>query len=349
MGIKKLIELINKKEAGSITLAEWYELNQLLKEYPQYEAINNSLQQFLEEPLAPEGISTQQAEDSFERLHARIANTKEIVPEKRNKKVRYLIRLAVAASIFVGVGWAVFALMNSRIMPDTTNDNTIAAVTKKGSKSIITLPDGTKVIINADTKLYYQKEFSKTTRDVFLQGEAFFDVVKDKKHPFVVHTKAFNVKVLGTAFNVRSYNGEQSAQATLIRGAIEVELKQKSGKTIFMKPNEKIVVKNIDRENPYEKGLPEIFVTTVEHFTNSAMQETAWTQNKLIFKQDRFEDIARELERWYGVQIKIKDVVLKDKTFSGMFENKSVNEVLEALQIVAKFNYTYKDNVIEIR
>ncbi|MGC4231778.1 MAG: DUF4974 domain-containing protein [Niabella sp.] len=350
MDTKKLVILFNKKKAGNISLQELHELNQLLQQYPEYNIINDSLEQFFDEPLSFEGVSQQKTEAAFDRLHSKISSHSPVgSPEKRAVKVRYIGRLAIAASFALIVVLGISIIMDRKPATVPSEDNTIAAVTTKGSKSSVVLPDGTKVWINGDTRLSYQKDFGVTTRDVFLSGEAYFDVAHDKAHPFIVHTDAFDIKVLGTAFNVKAYSGDANAQATLIRGAIEVALNQREGKNIFLKPSEKIVVKNINRTKTEAETLPEIAVSTIKPIADSSSVETIWVQNKLAFDQEPFENIARELERWYGVEVKIYNHHLKSKRFSGVFENKSVDEVLEAIQLAGRFQYSYKNNTIEIR
>src|SRR4029078_631833 len=100
--------------------------------------------------------------------------------------------------------------------------NTVS--TKRGSKSKVQLPDGTQVWLNADSRIAYNEKFQGNLREVTLEGEAYFDVVRDEKRPFVIHTAAIDIKVLGTAFNVRSYANEKNTETSLIRGSIEVTL-----------------------------------------------------------------------------------------------------------------------------
>src|SRR5687767_10483603 len=107
--------------------------------------------------------------------------------------------------------------------------------TRYGSRTDIVLPDGTKVWLNAGSKLTYDKSFGEVIRNVKLTGEAYFDVVHNSDKPFVIHTTAMDIKVLGTEFNVKSYPDERTAEASLIRGSIEVTLKDKRAEKIVMK------------------------------------------------------------------------------------------------------------------
>ena len=124
-----------------------------------------------------------------------------------------------------------------------------SVVTKNGNRTKIVLPDGSQVWLNAGSNLDYNNSvFNKDLREVTLNGEAYFDVTKNADKPFIIHTKKMDVKVIGTAFNVRSYNDEKTAEASLIRGSIEVTLKDRKDQKIVLKPNEKISIANEEAE-----------------------------------------------------------------------------------------------------
>ena len=229
----------------------------------------------------------------------------------------------------------------------TLSQNNIS--TKPGSKTQVTLPDGSKVILNADSKLSYPDNFMGNTREVTLEGEAFFDVTKNKKKPFIIHSKTMDIKVLGTVFNIKAYPFESLSEASLISGSIEVILKTRTNEKIFLKPNEKITVSNNTESkqtpNPekdkYREIVPLISINKLK-FDNADNQvsEIAWTQNKLIFNNESFENLVQLLQRWYGLEIRIETNKLKDINFTGRFYSESISQVLEALQITHKFNYS---------
>ena len=123
-----------------------------------------------------------------------------------------------------------------------TAENTIS--TKPGSKSKIQLPDGSTVWLNADSRITYNESFRGPNREVQIIGEAYFDIAKDKDHPFIIHANTIDVRVLGTSLNIRSYCNEKNTEAVLIRGSIEVTLRSSPDKKIILQPNEKLVVQN---------------------------------------------------------------------------------------------------------
>ncbi len=171
-------------------------------------------------------------------------------------------------------------------------DNEIS--TRNGSKSHLVLPDGTLVWLNAGSRIVYDKNFGAALREVSLTGEAFFDVARNAEKPFLIHTARIDIKVLGTRFNVRSYPTDQTTEATLIRGSIEVSIKDRPSEKIILKPNEKLVVANDDstlhRNVAGRSGvntgesLVNIRKPTFEPVTCDVV-ETSWVVNKLIFQR----------------------------------------------------------------
>lgn len=226
-------------------------------------------------------------------------------------------------------------------------------VTKNGNRTKIVLPDGSQVWLNAGSNLDYNNSvFNKDLREVTLNGEAYFDVTKNAHKPFIIHTKKMDVKVVGTAFNVRSYSYEKTAEASLIRGSIEVTLKDRKDQVITLKPNEKISiatdepkqqVTKIDKTTAvkYEtKTIPEIVVKELKpNPTNNIIAEIAWTQNRLYFEDENLENIAPMLERWFGKKVLITNASLKNLRYYGNFENETIEEVLSYLKLSKPFNF----------
>lgn len=221
--------------------------------------------------------------------------------------------------------------------------------TRYGSKSNIVLPDGTKVSLNAGSKLTYDKNFGESVRNVQLTGEAYFDVVHNAEKPFVIHTKAMEIKVLGTEFNVKSYPDENTTEASLIRGSIEVTLKDKRAEKIIMKPNEKLVVSNdisevepsiVAKTRKLVPSTPLINLGHVNYFSlDSTILETSWVNNRLVFEDESFEQVATRMSRWYGVEFEFEDTRIQNLRFTGNFRNETVDEALKAMQITADFSY----------
>jgi ferric-dicitrate binding protein FerR (iron transport regulator) len=194
-----------------------------------------------------------------------------------------------------------------------------------------------------------------------LNGEAYFDVTKNSEKPFIIHTKKMDVKVIGTAFNVRSYNYEKTAEASLIRGTIEVTLKDRKDQKIILKPNEKISIATDEPDQRVSKPgkttavkndvkpIPQIIVKELkQNPTNNIIAEIAWTQNKLYFEDESLENIAPMLERWFGKKVEITNASLKNLRYYGNFEKETMEEVLSYLKLSKRFNFKIEPDSVVI-
>lgn len=235
-----------------------------------------------------------------------------------------------------------------------------SVVTKNGNRTKVVLPDGSQVWLNAGSNLDYNNStFNKELREVSLNGEAYFDVTKNPDKPFIIHTKKMDIKVLGTVFNVRSYSDEKIAEASLIKGSIEVTLKDRKDQKIVLKPNEKISIANEEpRAEPKQNKIilaktnttliPQIVVKELKpNPTYNIIGEIAWTQNKFYFEDENLEDIVLRMERWFGKKVTIANESLKTVHYTGNFENETLEEVLSYLKLSRTFNFRIgNDNVV---
>lgn len=352
MYTEKLITLLVKKRLGTATLAEQAELAELLKGTDDSAFLSDSFNEIYDSNI--------EYDVSQKEINAALNNIKEKISKKEIQKTSQVSKLSgmwpkiiVAASVSSLLLVSILFFNNSYKNPHSTERNIVT--TKKGSRSNIVLPDGTKVSINADTKLSYDKTFGEDIREVTLEGEAYFDVVKNTALPFIVHTKSLDIKVLGTAFNVRAYNDEVKTQTTLLHGVVEVFLKEKNDQKIILKPNEKVIVQNDYAQNinnqaqkSFEKEPAISLVKITPSPIDSAIVETQWLTNKLSFDQEKLEDILPVLERWYGVDIASTNTDVLQRRFSGVFENETIGEVLQTLKYSMGINYKTENKKIII-
>lgn len=189
-----------------------------------------------------------------------------------------------------------------------------------GARTQMQMPDGSKVWLNSGSTIKFSNDFSKN-REVELEGEAFFEVVKSKV-PFNVHTDYGEVKVLGTAFNVDAYPNE-GFSATLERGVIEFSAS--FDKKQVLEPGEQ--VKIVEDKIVKECVDTEVF--------------TSWKKGRLVFKREPFPAMIKRLERWYNVTIEFSDNDFEGLWFSGIIEGESINEVMEMICKSAPVNYDY--------
>ncbi|MFN8264447.1 MAG: DUF4974 domain-containing protein [Chitinophagaceae bacterium] len=265
---------------------------------------------------------------------------------------RYKLSLAFAALlILVSVaGWLFSGQSKNEKVAKTINKATKAkneVTTRKGSNAEFKLPDGTTVWLNSGSTLNYDKINEAGVREVYLTGEAFFDVVKNPKRPFIIHTNTIDVKVLGTAFNVRAYPDDKTVETSLVRGRVEVTVKNRPQEKYFLKPNQKLVLYNEAITEPRLKSIDpatsEIPVITIKELSymhgDSAAVETAWIRNKLSFEDEQFVDLARRMGRWYDVTIEFKNKALLTETLTGEFDGETLTQALEALKVTTSFKY----------
>lgn len=348
---EKIWNLMAKKMAGEITHEEEEELRMLLQEH--------SYVSYVDEMLANDWKDSYnyyhpaKVVSLFEQHQQRLVNvieeengTEELVEEPvKQGKLRSMWRYAAAACIAVALfatwQWWPSAAVNKT---DTVYEQQL--VTQKGSRSQIVLPDGSKVWLNAGSTLDYPKQFNGKTRAVQLQGEAYFEVAKNANQPFIVHTKTFDIKVLGTGFNVRAYPNEDSAITSLIHGSVEVITGGKEKRSILLKPNEKITLATtITAQQLTEKtDVPETVLLDVVPekmmlIDDSVQQETAWVNNKLAFKKTPLAKVAQELENWFGTEIRFRNEEKKKLNFTGVFEKESLDEILQILELTKTAHY----------
>jgi ferric-dicitrate binding protein FerR (iron transport regulator) len=197
------------------------------------------------------------------------------------------------------------------------------------------LPDGTKVVLNAQSSLRFPSTFSDATREVILTGEAFFDVAEDKNHPFIVKTQGINIVVLGTAFNLKSYEGDPTIETTLIRGKVVIENNRGvSRKKVELKPNQKAVF-SLDTEN----------ITLV----NVSRGETApWNKASLEFEQEELFNVIKSLERWYGVTIHMQDNTNMSCRLTARIDKESLNETMDVLKSLTGIHYSIVEKEVFI-
>lgn len=201
----------------------------------------------------------------------------------------------------------------------------------------LTLEDGTKVWVNSDTKLTYPTHFDKKSRYVILEGEAYFEVTKDKKRPFIVKSGETEVKVLGTEFNINAYPDNENIKTTLVDGKVAFSHKvQNQRKQVVLNPGHQAVVNN---------GVVGIEVNKV-----NTMLYTAWKDGRFVFEDESFDNIMKILSRWYDVEVFFQNNALKELRFSGdlkRFEN--INSHLKMLGMTTNVLFSVKGKVVWVR
>ena len=350
-------ELLSKKAFAEANGAELEEFRELLSRDPNWKNTAEVLTILAHQSIPAE--KNDEAEQAFKGHIEKIknaniefqetcfTNNSEIIPHDKKNSAQKIKKWGLFVGVLVTVFFFLIFKNNSISSAKITEAKSPLSqvTTKPGSKKTqIQLPDGSSVWLNASSSLTYDKEFGKNFREVNLTGEAFFDVVKDPSHPFIIHTKVIDVKVLGTEFNVKAYPNDAYTETSLIRGSVEVTVKNRPDEKHYLKPNEKVsVANNIVNEavQVMPKSTPYIVTEPLTYYhVDSTIIETSWVENKLIFQENEtFEEVALKMERWYGVHISFADEGVAQIRPFGSFTNETINQALDALRESFRFNY----------
>ena len=265
-------------------------------------------------------------------------------------------RLLAGAMFVVIVMAAVIPFLNrksaaGKLAETTASIKQKVVVTPNGKNTSFQLPDGSTVWLNAGSKIDYSKINEAGNREVYLTGEAFFDVVKNPARPFIIHTSSIDVKVLGTKFNVKAYPEDKTVETSLVQGSVEVFVKNRPGEKYLLKPNQKLVLLNEEQTvaktplattSKKDFNLPIIAITHLTYPKNDTLAtETSWTRNKLSFENESFAEIAKKMERWYDVKIIFKNEELENEELNGDFSKETLQQALDALRFTSN-SFRYK-------
>lgn len=243
--------------------------------------------------------------------------------------------VAAVAIVLLGLITVTAYWQGSRQIQSNFSDIVVEA--PLGSKTKLTLPDGSTVWLNAGSKMIYSQGFGVSDRRLAFQGEGYFEVEKNDKMPFLVQTPDVDVTVVGTKFNFRNYPEDEETVVELLEGKVALENQLKEEAVRYLSPNEKMVL---------HKATGEMDITSTK-----VKEATLWTENILLFDEDLLPDIVRELERSYHVQIEIENEDLKQTRFYGQFNQleQNIYDVLDMLSETGKLKYHEEGKVIYLK
>lgn len=269
-----------------------------------------------------------------------------------SKKIKRFIAVFASLVVIITVAVVFFMPQKSKIAASAKVEAVPKEIiTKKGSKIQYKLPDGSTVWLNAGSKLNYDKINESGVREVYLTGEGYFDVVRNPKRPFIIHTSKIDIKVLGTQFNVKAYPNDKTVETSLIHGSVEVFVKNRPGEKYLLKPNQKLVLLNEteDEVKQTESSLPIIAIKRLTYVQNDTLAiETSWTMRRFIFEKESFIEVARKMERWYDVKIEFKKKSLEQEILTGDFTKETLKQALDALRFTVNFKYKIDATTVTI-
>ena len=281
---------------------------------PSHDHIEKTLDKLVASTRSPRGRYS--ASESWKLLERRL------VPP-RTKRLR-LFRLAgaVAASVLLCfASWFIY---------DYWKPVAMQTVSAGAAISVITLPDQTKVTLNRYSSLTYPDRFKEDRREVQLQGEAYFEVAKCVDRPFIVNANGMRIRVLGTSFNVRAYEGEER-QTTLVEGCVEVAYGEQRVK---INPGQQVALNN---------GHLEVRQVDIHIYSG-------WKSGRFVFEDHPLAEVLRELERWYDVQIVVEDERVEQLKFTSDFPRyEDIDKVLDIIELATCVKFEVRGRTITVR
>ena len=238
---------------------------------------------------------------------------------------------------------------SENIVPDKEEELSYVKENKPGEKLVynslivprgkifkVILSDGTKVWLNADTKISFPQKFLATedTRTVVLDGEAFFEVAHNKDKPFIVKSNDLEIEVLGTRFNVSSYASSHQISTTLVEGSVKIKNSKDSIAELILKPS---------YQAAFNKNTEKL-----EVFKVNTTDFTAWMDNKVLFRNEAFKDLILKIERTYNVSIINQIPELEDERFTGEFDKESIEDIIKTFSSRLDFTYKIENKTITI-
>lgn len=270
------------------------------------------------------------SEDLYTSLRARIDSSFNSSVVIRFNKIYKRVAIAATILLLISVGTLVGVLLtpsNNEYMVESNFSNKVKKVM---------LSDGSNVTLNVGSKLFYPKAFNSSKREVFLVGEAYFDVAKDARKKFIVHAGDLSIAVLGTKFNVKAYANDVDVFTTLFEGSIKLNIANSTFEQI-LKPNQSFYLNQVSK------------TAKIENVQN-ANDDLAWTNEKIVMDNMRIEDVCKELERVYSKHFVILDKEIANKKITGEYcYQEPVDEFLNLLKITAGVDYSITNETIVIK
>lgn len=237
------------------------------------------------------------------------------------------------AAIFLVAGLiGVFAYQNGYQDPEAEEPVLREVSTANAQRANLTLGDGTKVMLNAGSKIKFPNRFGKDVREVYLEGEAYFDVVNNPEKPFIVHLRGSVIRVLGTSFAVRSYDEEDHVRVVVSEGEVSFETENTDDK-IFLEARE------LGRYYFKERKLETARVTDMQLYMS-------WRDGYLKFREEPMRNVAKELERRYGVEVTFKNPGIKEKSLTAFLKSRSIKNVLEVVAMSLDVEYRLQEDTV---
>lgn len=253
--------------------------------------------------------------------------------QRKSARVAQFVKYAAILILVLAFGF----LLNFYVNEVSTDNEMCTISVPKGNKSEVVLPDGSKIWLNNNSTISYPKKFNDKKRIVELNGEAFFDIVHNSNIPFIVKTSDINIEVLGTKFNVSSFSTDKHIETTLVSGKVNVFSNDSPKLISSLKPGQSLTFDKISNKAVLENVDTKFY--------------TYWMVGEFVFKDEKFETLAKKIERIYNVEITFASADLKEKTYTGNFlVDDNIYTILEIFKKSTSIpiDYTSERNKITI-
>lgn len=323
----RLKDWLFKFHAGEISSAEFKQLSDYVDSIDD-ESLRKILFEQWEEYDNYRVLPKQKMEEIYQRIEKRIAS------RKRMSLSRNFFRIAASFLLLISLGLSVYWGNQNREMRQLVSQTITVSSGEEGISSV-TLPDGTRVKLNVNSVLSYAQDFGQKKREVTLSGEAFFEVKHDAEKKFVVNTNFIDITVLGTTFNVYAYEEKDFVELSLLKGHVRVASVKSPQNVLDVLPNEKVI---------YDKRTKKMSL-----YRTMNNVETSWLDKSLVLRGESLRKVFQFLERKYGVEFKLTGInMLLNDTYTGVFNDYSLDEVLNVLKLHYGFEYQIKDKQVEV-
>mgnify|MGYP003574962163 CR=1 FL=1 len=327
----KFIKLLSKKLSGEISEREQVQLNHGL-ENEDYQKLASQMESFFIEKKGEKPVPLAQIWEKIDKAETHTTVNKfDFTAPKQSLFSSTLFKAAAILLVVFG------AVLTGYLLKQTQTD-TLAATNEKVFK---VLDDGTRIWLNKKSTISYNQDFGKESREITLDGEAYFDVAKNTAIPLIIHASGIDIEVKGTAFNVNAYQENDGVAVALVRGAIAVTDRKNTKNNVLLKPNDKLVF--------LTKSTVESAFNVTSLLPELILKEASWTADTLVFNKEKLVDLALKLEKKYDLKIEIRSEKLKEKRFSGTFTNETIHQALEALKLSYPLTYTITNRLVTIK
>lgn len=319
--------LLEKFLRGEATPKEIELLDERMNDHPDgdFDSISRSIWgdgTIMSHNLPDEGQKEKMKNNLLNRINAEEDFMRSV---RVNRKQEFLHAFLLAASILVAAMSVVFLILSDRQVLE------YEVVADRGQKSSVTLPDGSHVWLNSASRICYSSDFNKKDRNIILEGEAYFEVAKNKKIPFVVNASGMSITAVGTEFNVRNYSDEDEVCATLVEGKVIASV---PGSDISLTYGQEAVLNRDSGEMSFA------VVSDLNHMV-------PWRSNEILLDGESLDNLSRILSRMYNVDVYFENDSIKTYTYTGLIRNNSLQNVLELVSNTSPVAYgIYDDKIV---